>query len=56
MNHQCQDHTDQDNTAKKQQRLDIMAIESGLHPVMDVADPGIPDQDGLIYIASFRIE
>ena len=36
--------------------FELGAIESGLHPVMDVADPGIPGQDGLIYIASFRIE
>ena len=35
--------------------FELGAIESGLHPVMDVADPGIPGQDGLIYIASFRI-
>ena len=36
--------------------FELGAIESGLHPVMEVADPGIPGQDGLIYIASFRIE
>ena len=35
--------------------FELGAIESGLHPVMEVADPGIPGQDGLIYIASFRI-
>ena len=36
--------------------FELGAIESGLHPVMEVSDPGIPGQDGLIYIASFRIE
>ncbi len=36
--------------------FELGAIESGLHPVMEVANPGIPGQDGLIYIASFRIE
>ena len=36
--------------------FELGAIERDLHPVMEVADPGIPGQDGLIYIASFRIE
>ena len=36
--------------------FELGAVESGLHPVMYGEDPGIPGQDGLVYIASFRIE
>lgn len=36
--------------------FELGAVESGLRPVMYWEDPGIPGQDGLIYIASFRIE
>ncbi len=35
--------------------FELGAIENGLHPVMQVEDPGIPGHDGLVYIASFRI-
>ena len=35
--------------------FELGAVESGLHPVMYGEDPGIPGQDGLVYIASFRI-
>ena len=36
--------------------FELGAVESGLRPVLYAEDPGIPGQDGLIYIASFRIE
>ena len=36
--------------------FELGAIESGLRPVLYAEDPGLPGQDGLIYIASFRIE
>jgi len=35
--------------------FELGAVEGGLNPVFYVEDPGIPGQDGLIYIASFRI-
>ena len=36
--------------------FELGAIESGLRPVLCVEDPGIPGQNGLVYIASFRTE
>ena len=36
--------------------FELGAVEKGLRPVLYVEDPGIPGQDGLVYIASFRIE
>ena len=36
--------------------FELGAIESGLRPALHLEAPGIPDRDGLIYIASFRIE
>ena len=36
--------------------FELGAVESGLRPVLQVEDPGIPGQEGLVYIASFRIE
>ena len=36
--------------------FELGAIESGLRPALHVEDPAVPDRDGLIYIASFRLE
>ena len=36
--------------------FELGAVESGLHPVLYVENPGMSGRDGLIYIASFRIE
>ncbi len=36
--------------------FELGAVESGLRPAVIVDDPGIPDRDGLIYIASIRLE
>ena len=36
--------------------FELGAVENGLHPVLYVENPGLSGQDGLIYIASFRIE
>jgi len=36
--------------------FELGAVESGLHPVLYVENPGLSGRDGLIYIASFRIE
>ena len=36
--------------------FELGAIESGLHPVLYMKDPGLPDRDGLIYVASFRFK
>ena len=36
--------------------FELGAVESGLRPAVYAEDPGLPGQDGLIYIASFRIE
>ena len=36
--------------------FELGAEESGLHPVLYVENPGLSGRDGLIYIASFRIE
>lgn len=36
--------------------FELGAVESGLCPVLYVEDPGLPGQDGLIYIASFKIK
>ena len=36
--------------------FELGAVESGLHPILYMENPGMPGRDGLIYIASFRIE
>ena len=36
--------------------FELGAVESGLCPVLYVEDPELPGQDGLIYIASFKIK
>ncbi len=36
--------------------FELGALENGLCPVLYAEDPEIPGQDGLVYIASFRIE
>ena len=36
--------------------FELGALECGLHPVLCMEDPGIPTDEGVIYIASFRID
>jgi len=36
--------------------FELGAVKSGLHPVLYLEDPGLPGQDGLIYIASFKFK
>ena len=36
--------------------FELGAVESGLCPVLHMEDPGLPGQNGLIYIASFRLK